>query len=210
MQCPALHSMRFTNASLQFWSLLVQPSVCHGCTAVAHDRLLREALARTHRHNGMRGAAGAGHIHAARCHPQQTSQKRAEPLAGLPGATPSSPSVTQTAVLDKMDARASGAFVRLKFEPPYTREKYLQYFRPMHYGEASLERHGGNRHVDVEMAQELLQVYKKQRSPPAGGARGEAGSLSIGEDDVRFSHCPRTWSAAVSQHAQRFKAHAAL
>ena len=73
-------------------------------------------------------------------------------------------------MLDSMDARAVSVVSRQIFRAPFTREKYLQYFRPLHYGERSLVQHGGNRGVEAKMAQELLQV---RALPTCEAARGD-------------------------------------
>lgn len=89
-------------------------------------------------------------------------------MAGVPGALPGTDAASNgttvlaknetQAMLDSMDARAVSVVSRQIFRAPFTREKYLQYFRPLHYGERSVVQHGGNRGVEAKMAQELLQA----------------------------------------------------
>jgi hypothetical protein len=72
-------------------------------------------------------------------------------------------------ILDELDRRPdsnkhSDIFSRRHFEEPYTREKYLQYFRPMEYGEASIARHGGNRRVDMQMAEDQMRMYQNKNA----------------------------------------------
>lgn len=81
--------------------------------------------------------------------------------------------------MDRIDAKAkTGLFAHAPQDPPYTRSKYLEYFRSMHYGEASLQRHGGHRRVDIQMARELSLLY-------ARNAAGRTTGNRIVEDDVR-------------------------
>lgn len=85
--------------------------------------------------------------------------------------------------LDEIDARATkGVFASAAHQdPPYTREKYLEYFRSIAYGESSLQKHGGNRRVDIQMARELSSLY-------ARNSRGRTLPKYINvEDDVRTS-----------------------
>lgn len=65
------------------------------------------------------------------------------------------------------------------FEPPFTRDKYLEYFRSIAYGDASLRKHGGNRRVDIQMAAELSHLYAQHASV-------RASVRSVVEDDVRL------------------------
>jgi hypothetical protein len=82
-----------------------------------------------------------------------------------------------------MDTKATkGIFTNVAQQnPPYTREKYLEYFRSIAYGESSLMKHGGNRRVDIQMARELSKVYARQ----SRGHRQQKNSIV--EDDVRAS-----------------------
>lgn len=83
-----------------------------------------------------------------------------------------------------MDARVhTGLFNRLHFDPPYTRSKYLSYFRPLSYGEAAVDRHGGVRRVDMKTAEELTSLYQRQHA-----ADGLPVAMSV-EDDVRTRPC---------------------
>eukprot|EP00892_Ulva_mutabilis_P006868 jgi/Ulvmu1/4553/UM002_0281.1 len=63
------------------------------------------------------------------------------------------------------------------FEPPFTRAKYLEYFRSIAYGDASLRKHGGNRRVDIQMAAELSNLYSQHASV-------RASVKSVVEDDL--------------------------
>lgn len=65
------------------------------------------------------------------------------------------------------------------FEPPFTRDKYLEYFRSIAYGDASLRKHGGNRRVDIQMAAELSNLYAQQPSVRASVRK-------VVEDDVCY------------------------
>jgi hypothetical protein len=86
--------------------------------------------------------------------------------------------------MDKLDAKAKkGLFANAPQDPPYTRSKYLEYFRSIHYGEASLQKHGGNRRVDVQMARELSLLYARNAASFVTGNRRV-------EDDVRSLHPP--------------------
>lgn len=76
------------------------------------------------------------------------------------------------------------------FEPPFTRDKYLEYFRSIAYGDASLRKHGGNRRVDIQMAAELSNLYA-QHTSAQGSIR------AIVEDDVRS---PFTLTRHVLEH----------
>jgi hypothetical protein len=92
---------------------------------------------------------------------------------------PAKPKHNSKKLMDKIDAKAKkGLFANAPQDPPYTRSKYLEYFRSIHYGEASLQKHGGNRRVDVQMARELSLLY-------ARNAVGWVGGKSKVEDDVR-------------------------
>lgn len=95
------------------------------------------------------------------------------------GHHPAKPQVDSKKAMDKIDAKAKkGLFANAPQDPPYTRAKYLEYFRSIQYGEASLQRHGGNRRVDIQMARELSLLYARH-------AAGQAtGNLNV-EDDVR-------------------------
>lgn len=87
--------------------------------------------------------------------------------------------------MDKLDAKAKkGLFANAPQDPPYTRSKYLEYFRSIHYGEASLQRHGGNRRVDIQMARELSTLYARHAAGRATGNKNV-------EDDVRPFSVPR-------------------
>ena len=102
----------------------------------------------------------------------------------------SSPETTES-LLDKIDARASGGVLgRQHFEAPYTRQKVLQYFRPMHYGEASVARHGGDRGLDEQMAQELWEKVYRKAWAPRWLAHKQNATEGGGDEDVRiFTMC---------------------
>lgn len=84
-------------------------------------------------------------------------------------------------VMDAMDNTMGNIGLGTKaFEPPFTRAKYLEYFRSIAYGDASLRKHGGNRRVDIQMATELSNLYAQHASMH--------GSIkAVAEDDVSFS-----------------------
>jgi hypothetical protein len=85
-------------------------------------------------------------------------------------------------ILDALDARATrGIYAQVPSDPPYTRTKYLEYFRSIAYGEASLQKHGGLRKVDIQMAQELSDLYSHSSL-----VHPSPGIWNPVEDDVRF------------------------
>lgn len=89
-----------------------------------------------------------------------------------------------TRVMDAMDKSMGNIGLGTRaFEPPFTRDKYLEYFRSIAYGDASLRKHGGNRRVDVQMATELSNLYAHHISV-------QASVKAVVEDDVCLSVLP--------------------
>jgi hypothetical protein len=85
----------------------------------------------------------------------------------------------QESLMDRMDAATIQPFNKAHFDPPYTRQKYLSYFRPLRIGHASLQQQGGNRYADLKVAQQLSRIYTRPF---------KFDDVMIPEDDVRFYH----------------------